>query len=169
VLVVVGTAPADESEIQWGPFAGAVVDDGTSQPVPGAVCVAIWTEDRFRLGDTHSAFRDVRVAVADAHGHFAIPQQDRPLLFPKLVNPVLLECVAPGYAPHSSGGKPEPMLVRLRRLTPEQEKRLGGYAPNIGMIPIEQCRALEMTINAERNHLGLSPMDFCGGGRAARD
>ena len=173
VLAHLGCLPVMAAETdagQWGPFVGTVIDDATSQPVPGAVCVAIWMEDVFRLADTHSKYRNSRFAVADARGRFDIVKEPAPFLFPQVVNPVILDCVAPGYAPWFSRGPKDQMLeARLRPIDRIEQKHLKGQDPNIGVIPFARCGEMEKEVNVQREELGLKPMEFCGSCGLKRD
>lgn len=164
VLSAAGSSAREPFENQWGPFTGTITDEVTGQPIPGAVFVVMWFRHNWApIAGAPDRFLDARIAVADEHGRFDIPRRSRPWNFWMVQTPGF-ESVAPGYAfHHDVGAQNAPMTVRLHRITPQERRRLWSDDPLLVMIPVDECSALETSINQRRQQLNLPAVGFCSG------
>jgi hypothetical protein len=146
-----------------GPYAGQVIDAEISQPIAGAVALAVWWEVVPTLVHGTRRFYDAREAVTGPNGRFEIPSAV-PFGNVSGRQPGQVTIFAPGYREEAVRVTPPdgpefvaPTVVLMRRLTTRQERisHVGRFPPN---IPYEKAPRMLEAVNRERMALGLVPI-----------
>jgi len=173
ILMSFGTAGMVQTAWADGPYRGKVIDAETKKPIEGAVVVAVWMKNEFRVIESHEVFAEAKETLTDKDGEFVIPGYKWTSIFfyfgiqppeififksgygffpryqispnPKQSNAALLE-------PFKTHGLVELPLLKTR------EERLdvfhGYWLP--GLVPHEKVPNFIGIKNIERKNLGFA-------------
>lgn len=158
------TAQADE---KWGPFRGRIVDIDTSEPIPGAVAMAVWLEIVPTPVQANHKFYDVRVAVSDGNGDFEILRREPPFFSSRIERLPRFDYYASGYQLIRLATAPDgTRVVQMRKRTAlsEEERLRHPGTGNVDWIPRDKLTELTRSVNARRQEMGLHPIRSLRGG-----
>lgn len=155
-----------------GPYRGKVIDAETKEPIEGAVVVAVWMKNVYRIIDSTEVFAEAKETLTDKNGEFVIPGYKWTSIFFYFgIQPPEISIFKPGYGSfpryqvspnpkQSNAALLEPFkthgLVELPRLKARQERLEVLDSYNVGaLVPHEKIPDLIELNNIERKNLGL--------------
>lgn len=149
-------------------FKGKVIDYDTSEPIEGAVALAIWTTWTLTPAGEMDEYYDAYETVTDKEGNFYI-QGKGPRVATNL-NPMQVNVLKAGfsgssgtvesYSRYSRNKNPQDgrLIIWLKKLSmKERERRLGPARPP-SEAPIEKVRNYLIEVDKDYIERGLSPI-----------
>jgi hypothetical protein len=172
-LLLLGTAGMVQPAWADGPYRGKVIDTETKEPIEGAVVVAVWMKNVYRIIDSTEVFAEARETLTGKDGEFVIPSYTWTSIFFYFgTQPPEIFIFKPGYGffpryqifpspRQNNAALLEPFkthgLVELPKLKTREERVKIYNSYDLGItVPPEKTPNYMKIKNIERKDLGFT-------------